>query len=160
MQVEKIVEYVTIFLSSGVGATILGLIISSIAKAISNAKIKKYSKLSDDDKREIAKEIMNSMQGSLKLDADAMVDKATNARISAIEESHNELVKAVNQSLAYTRATMNAVGDFKTISEDSRTVIKELLKEDAKKVEAVKNESIAEISYAAPKEEQEAKVSY
>jgi len=161
MEVEKIVEYVTIFLSSGVGATILGLVIRSIAVAISNAKIKKYSKLTDDDKRAIAKEIMDSMQGSLKLDADAMVDKATNARISAIEESHNELVKAVNQSLAYTRATMNAVGDFKTISEDSRTVIKELLKEDAKKVEAVKNETIAEIKYAAPKEEQaETKVSY
>lgn len=162
MEIEKIAEYVTIFLSSGVGATILGLVIRSIAIAVSNAKIKKYSKLTDDDKKAIADEIMASMKGSLKLDADAMVDKATNSRLSAIESSHNDIVNAINQSLAYSRATMNAVGDFKTISEDSRTAIKELLKEDAKKVEAVKNDTIAEISYAPANEDKQAtaKVSY
>ena len=94
MTTEKIVEYVTIFLSSGVGAAILGAVIRSIALAISNAKQKKYSKLTDEDREAIAKKVkddlFNSIQGTLTLDADAIVDKATNSRLSALESSYND----------------------------------------------------------------------
>ena len=151
MEVEKIVEYVTIFLSSGVGAAILGAVIRSIALAVSNAKVKKYSRLTDDDKKAIANEVkeelFNAMQGKLTLDANALVDKATNSRLSAIEKSYNDIAESINLSTAYARATMNAVGDFKTISEDSRQAIKELLKEDVSKVAVVKDEAVAEIKY-------------
>ena len=40
---------------------------------------------------------------------------------------------------------MNAVGDFKTISEDSRTAIKKLLSESVAKVEEVQPEKVAAI---------------
>lgn len=149
MTTEKIVEYVTIFLSSGVGAAILGAVIRSIALAISNAKQKKYSKLTDEDREAIAKKVkddlFNSIQGTLTLDADAIVDKATNSRLSALESSYNDIVKAVNLTTEYARATMNAVGDFKTISEDSRTAIKKLLSESVAKVEEVQPEKVAAI---------------
>jgi len=149
MEIEKIVEYVTIFLSSGVGAAILGAVIRSIALAISNAKIKKYNKLTDDDKKAIANEVkeelFNAMQGKLTLDANALVDKATNSRLSAIEKSYNDIAESINLSTAYARATMNAVGDFKTISEDSRTIIKKLLSEDVAKVDEVQPEKVAAI---------------
>jgi hypothetical protein len=166
MDVKQIVEYVTIILSSGLGATILGLVIRSIALAVSNAKIKKYSKLNDDDKKAIAdevkKELFNSLQGELTLNADAIVDKATNSRLSELEKAYNDIAKAVNLSTQYSRATMNAVGDFKTISEDSRSLIKELLKEDVAKVEEVADTKLAEIkieSKVEPKQEV-SKVSY
>lgn len=149
MTTEKIVEYVTIFLSSGVGAAILGAVIRSIALAISNAKQKKYSKLTDEDREAIAKKVkddlFNSIQGTLTLDADAIVDKATNSRLSALESSYNDIAKAVNLTTEYARATMNAVGDFKTISEDSRTAIKKLLSESVAKVEEVQPEKVAAI---------------
>lgn len=149
MTVKQIVEYVVIFLSSGLGATILGLVIRSIALAVSNAKIKKYSKLNDEDKKAIANEVktelFNSLQGTLTLDADAIVDKATNSRLSALEDSYNDIAKAVNLTTEYARATMNAVGDFKTISEDSRTIIKKLLSEDVAKVDEVQPEKVAAI---------------
>lgn len=149
MTTEKIVEYVTIFLSSGVGAAILGAVIRSIALAISNAKQKKYSKLTDEDRDAIAKKVkddlFNSIQGTLTLDADAIVDKATNSRLSALESSYNDIAKAVNLTTEYARATMNAVGDFKTISEDSRTAIKKLLSESVAKVEEVQPEKVAAI---------------
>ena len=149
MTTEKIVEYVTIFLSSGVGAAILGAVIRSIALAISNAKQRKYSKLTDEDREAIAKKVkddlFNSIQGTLTLDADAIVDKATNSRLSALESSYNDIAKAVNLTTEYARATMNAVGDFKTISEDSRTAIKKLLSESVAKVEEVQPEKVAAI---------------
>lgn len=149
MTTEKIVEYVTIFLSSGVGAAILGAVIRSIALAISNAKQKKYSKLTDEDREAIAKKVkddlFNSIQGTLTLDADAIVDKATNSRLSALESSYNDIAKAVNLTTEYARATMNAVGDFKTISEDSRTAIKKLLSESVAKVDEVQPEKVAAI---------------
>lgn len=170
MSVEKIVEYVTIFLSSGVGAAILGAVIRSIALAISNAKQKKYSKLTDADKKAIAEEVknllFNSMQSSLTLDANAIVDKATNSRLSALESSYNDIVKAVNQTTAYSRATMNAVGDFKTISEESRSIIKHLLKDDVAEVKEVVDTKVAEIKFEkeetkeAVAEKTESKVSY
>ena len=170
MSVEKIVEYVTIFLSSGVGAAILGAVIRSIALAVSNAKQKKYSKLTEDDKKAIAEEVKNelfkSMQSKLTLDANAIVDKATNSRLSALESSYNEIVKAVNQSTAYSRATMNAVGDFKTISEDSRAIIKNLLKDEVAKVDEVVDQKVVEIKFEkeeakeAAEVKTESKVSY
>lgn len=149
MTVEKIVEYVTIFLSSGLGATILGLVIRSIALAVANTKAKKYSKLTEDDKNAIAKKVeddlFNRIQGTLTLDADAIVDKATNSRLSVLEDSYNDIAKAVNLTTEYARATMNAVGDFKTISEDSRSIIKKLLSEDVAKVDEVQPEQVAAI---------------
>lgn len=149
MTVKQIVEYVVIFLSSGLGATILGLVIRSIALAVANTKAKKYSKLTEDDKNAIAKKVeddlFNRIQGTLTLDADAIVDKATNSRLSALEDSYNDIAKAVNLTTEYARATMNAVGDFKTISEDSRTIIKKLLSEDVAKVDEVQPEKVAAI---------------
>lgn len=167
MEVQKIVEYVTIFLSSGVGAAIFGAIIRSIALAVSNTKAKKYSKLNEEDKKAIANEVktelFNSLQGELTLNADAIVDKATNSRLSELEKAYNDIAKAVNLSTQYSRATMNAVGDFKTISEDSRNIIKGLLKEDVAKVEEVADTKLAEIKIeskvAEPKQEV-SKVSY
>lgn len=167
MEIKTIAQYVTIFLSSATGATIIGFIIKAIAIAVASVKEKKHSKLTEADKNDIANKVktdlFNSLQGSLTLDADAIVDKATNARLSALEQSHNELVKAINQATAYTRATMNAVGDFKTVSTDSKEAIKKLLKEDAVEVKEVADTKLAEIkieSKVAEAKQEVSKVSY
>ena len=55
MSTEQIMTYVVAFLSSGVGATVITVIVKSIVNAICTYKTKKVSRLTDGDKKEISR---------------------------------------------------------------------------------------------------------
>jgi len=55
--VQTILNYVITFLSTGVGATVITIIIKAIVSAIANVKSKKYSKLTETDKSDIVSRV-------------------------------------------------------------------------------------------------------
>ena len=128
---QTIINAVTIFLSSSVGATVLGAVFKTVINAITSIKTKKYSKLTEADKHEIAELAANSLyakiHGGVIVDMDAQIDKATSRRITAIEQSQNAIIGQMEQLLGQQRVVLLAIGDFKTISQSSKEQIQGIL---------------------------------
>ena len=101
MSTEQIMTYVVAFLSSGVGATVITVIVKSIVNAICTYKTKKVSRLTDGDKKEISKmvvtDVLTAIQGGVNIDVEAMIDKATNKRLTAIETQFNDIAGQMNK---------------------------------------------------------------
>ena len=131
MEANQIIDAVTLFLSSAVGTTTVGVIVKSAIEAFKAIKTKKYSKLTEADKREIAELAANSLyakiQGGVIVDMDAQIDKATSRRITAIEQSQNAIIGQMEQLLGQQRVVLLAIGDFKTISQSSKEQIQGIL---------------------------------
>lgn len=139
--IQTILNYVIGFLSTGVGAAILGAVIKAIVTAIANVKTKKYSKLTESDKSDIVNEVtsgvLKAIQGGVSVDMDAQLDKATAKRITAVEKSQNEIVEQTNRLMDYQRVVLSAIGDFKTISQYSKEQIQGILKLEAPTMDKV-----------------------
>lgn len=105
---QTIMNYVITFLSTGVGATVITIIIKAIVSAIAGVKAKKYSKLTDADKTEIVDRVADRMliaiQDGVSIDVDGMIDRATNKRLTAMEDKSNEFTDAVNNMLEIIKA--------------------------------------------------------
>lgn len=163
--VQKIIESVVIFLSSGVGAALLGVIVKAIISGIAAVKQKKYGKLSENDKKEIAalvvSSVLEAMQGGVKIDAEAIIDKYTNGRINALEERYNGLIASENKMQEYMRAVLAAVGDFRTISNTSRETIAGLLADNGlAKVETIAIPEQPTVEFSAEKVAEKPAVKY
>lgn len=154
--VQTILNYVITFLSTGVGATILGLVVKSIVTAIANVKSKKYSKLTESDKASIVSEVtqgvLNAIQDGVSVDMDAQLDKATARRITAVEKSQNEIVQAMQTLAEYNKVVLSAIGDFKTISQASKEQIQAILKGKSVKLETVQTTDIPILEVKQPSE--------
>lgn len=128
---QTIINAVTIFLSSSVGATVLGAVFKTIINAVTSIKTKKYSKLTEADKDEIAERSANRLylkiQGGIVVDMDAQIDKATARRITAVEKSQNEIIGNMDELMKQQRVVLSAIGDFKTISQSSKEQIQSIL---------------------------------
>lgn len=98
-KLETILNYVVAFLSSGVGATLIGVIV----KLFLNYKGKKFAKLTEQDEERISKKtaqiVLNAIEGGVSIDADALVDKATNKRLDGVEGKFNDLVTMCNEQM-------------------------------------------------------------
>ena len=129
--IKEILNPIMIFLSSGVGATVLGVIVRAIITAVSNAKNKKYAKLTDAEIENIAEKsasmVLAAIKDGVNIEADALLDKYTQTRLNNLESKFNEISSATNAQLEYARAVLGAVGDFRTISLEHKTQIQELL---------------------------------
>lgn len=153
---KTIIDAVMIFLSSSVGATILGIVGKAVANAIASVKIKKYSKLTDSDRAVIVSEVkdgvLNAIQGGVSVDMDAQIDKATSRRITAVEKSQNDIVEQMEQLMNYQRVVLAAIGDFKTISQSSKEQIQAILKGTVLSLEKVQTieQPILEIKQETP----------
>lgn len=163
--VQKIIESVVIFLSSGVGAALLGVIVKAIVSAVAAVKQKKYGKISETDREQIAALVVSSlleaMQGGVKIDAEAIIDKYTNGRISALEERYNGLIASENKMQEYMRAVLSAVGDFRTISNASRETIAGLLAENGlSKVETIAVSEQPTVTFSTEKVTEKPAVKY
>lgn len=138
MSTEQIMTYVVAFLSSGVGATAITVIVKSIVNAICTYKTKKVSRLTDGDKKEISKMVVTDMltaiQGGVNIDAEAMIDKATNKRLTAIEEQFNGIATQMNKLSAILVAEGQVLSEFKTPSLASRETLNAVLADELKKL--------------------------
>lgn len=138
MSTEQIMTYVVAFLSSGVGATVITVIVKSIVNAICTYKTKKVSRLTDGDKKEISKMVVTDMltaiQGGVNIDAEAMIDKATNKRLTAIEEQFNGIATQMNKLSAILVAEGQVLSEFKTPSLASRETLNAVLADELKKL--------------------------
>lgn len=136
---QTILNYVITFLSTGVGATVLTIIIKAIVTAVTNVKTKKYSKLTELDKSAIVEQVkdgvLNAIKDGVSVDMDAQIDRATARRITCVERSQNEIVEQVNRLIEYQKTVLSAIGDFKTISPESKERIKEILSQTNKTIE-------------------------
>ena len=128
---KTVIDAVVIFLSSSVGATILGIIGKTVVNAIASVKTKKYSKLTDSDRTlivaEVKEGVIAAIRGGVSVDMDAQIDKATARRITAVEKSQNEIIAQVSQLMNWMRVVLLAIGDFKTISQPSKEQIQGIL---------------------------------
>ncbi len=138
-QIKEIINPIVIFLTSGTGALLIGVVVKAIVAAVATVKSKKAAKLTEADKQDIANKLLQAMQGGLKVDMDAELDRATNKRMTAMEERLNEFSELMNKVINVSSATMSAVGDFKTISQESREKIK-ALSDDVSSARAAKFE--------------------
>ena len=156
--IQTILNYVIGFLSTGVGAAILGAVIKAIVAAIANVKTKKYSKLTEADKTDIVNEVtsgvLKAIQGGVSVDMDAQLDKATAKRITAEERSQNDIVEQTNRLMDYQRVVLSAIGDFKTISQTSKDRIQGILKQDAPSLDKVQTieQPVLEVRETSPEE--------
>lgn len=137
MEMEQILQTITIVASSGIGGIVLGVIAKIIANVIVKKASAKSSKLNEKDKDEIAKKVLDAIGDGFKVNAQSMLDEYTNKRIASVEEKTNDIVGAVNKVVDYNKAIMSAVGDFKTISPESKNAIQSLLKDEAVAVEEI-----------------------
>lgn len=151
--IKEVLNPVIIFLTSGVGATLLGVIIKAIITAVANTKNKKYSKLTETDRAEIAEgtaaTVLNAVKGGVNIEADALLDKYTNGRIDALETKYNELIAAANRTQEYMRAVLAAVGDFRTITAESKSRIQTLLQGAEETVTAIKTMPVPTVTVDA-----------
>lgn len=138
MSTEQIMTYVVAFLSSGVGATVITVIVKSIVNAICTYKTKKVSRLNESDKSEIAesaaKSVLAAISGGVNIDAEAMIDKATNKRLTAIEEQFNGIATQMNKLSAILVAEGQVLSEFKTPSLSSRETLNAVLADELKKL--------------------------
>ena len=138
MSTEQIMTYVVAFLSSGVGATVITVIVKSIVNAICTYKTKKVSRLTDGDKKEISKmvvtDVLTAIQGGVNIDVEAMIDKATNKRLTAIETQFNDIAGQMNKLSAILVAEGQVLSEFKTPSLASRETLNAVLADELKKL--------------------------
>lgn len=141
MTTEQIMTYVVAFLSSGVGATVITVIVKAIVNAICTYKTKKVSRLNEADKAEIAesaaKSVLAAISGGVNIDAEAMIDKATNKRLTAIEEQFNNIATQMNKLSAILVAEGQVLSEFKTPSLASRETLNAVLADELKKLPLV-----------------------
>ena len=141
MSTEQIMTYVVAFLSSGVGATVITVIVKSIVNAICTYKTKKVSRLTDGDKKEISKmvvtDVLTAIQGGVNIDVEAMIDKATNKRLTAIETQFNDIAGQMNKLSDIVVAEGQVLSEFKTPSLGSRELLNAVLSDSLKKLSAL-----------------------
>ena len=141
MSTEQIMTYVVAFLSSGVGATVITIIVKSIVNAICTYKTKKVSRLTDGDKKEISKmvvtDVLTAIQGGVNIDVEAMIDKATNKRLTAIETQFNDIAGQMNKLSDIVVAEGQVLSEFKTPSLGSRELLNAVLSDSLKKLSAL-----------------------
>lgn len=129
--VQTILNYVITFLSTGIGATVLTIVIKAIVSAITNIKTKKYSKLTEADKTEIVERVANkiiaTIQDGVHIDTDGMIDRATNKRLTVMENKMNEFVEMVNKVYEIVKAQGNVLCELKTPSQGARGHLQELI---------------------------------
>ena len=138
MSTEQIMTYAVAFLSSGVGATVITVIVKSIVNAICTYKTKKVSRLTDGDKKEISKmvvtDVLTAIQGGVNIDVEAMIDKATNKRLTAIETQFNDIAGQMNKLSDIVVAEGQVLSEFKTPSLGSRELLNAVLSDSLKKL--------------------------
>lgn len=120
VSIETVMTYVVAFLSSSVGATLLTIVIKAIVNAVAGYKTKKVSKLTDGDKDEIAnkvtQKVLTAISGGVSIDAEAMIDKATNKRLDAYDAKFNEFSTVINKLYSLGIAQGKVLVDLKTPS--------------------------------------------
>lgn len=159
MSTEQIMTYVVAFLSSGVGATVITVIVKSIVNAICAYKTKKVSRLNESDKSEIAesaaKSVLAAISGGVNIDAEAMIDKATNKRLTAIEEQFNGIATQMNKLSAILVAEGQVLSEFKTPSLSSRETLNAVLADELKKLPIIPLLEQAKLVVAHKEEQKE-----
>ena len=138
-QLKLILEWVCGLLGGGTGATIIALLIKHVVDKRAEVKVAQSSTLSEAQIDAIAdrtaKKVEKNIKGKITIDIDAQLDRATNKRISAIEEQQGKIVDAVNRTANYSRATMSAIGSFRSIPVASQQEIAKLAKDAPAQVE-------------------------
>ena len=154
MSTEQIMTYVVAFLSSGVGATVITVIVKSIVNAICTYKTKKVSRLTDGDKKEISKmvvtDVLTAIQGGVNIDVEAMIDKATNKRLTAIETQFNDIAGQMNKLSDIVVAEGQVLSEFKTPSIGSRELLNAVLSDSLKKLSVLPLLEQAKLVVAQP----------
>lgn len=154
MSTEQIMTYVVAFLSSGVGATVITVIVKSIVNAICTYKTKKVSRLTDGDKKEISKmvvtDVLTAIQGGVNIDVEAMIDKATNKRLTAIETQFNDIAGQMNKLSDIVVAEGQVLSEFKTPSLGSRELLNAVLSDSLKKLSVLPLLEQAKLVVAQP----------
>lgn len=162
--IKEVLNPVIIFLTSSVGATLLGVVIKAIVSAVAAAKSKKYSKLTESEREDIADKaaakVLDAVSGGVNIEADALLDKYTQGRIDALETKYNELIGAANKTTEYMRAVLSAVYDFRTITLESKAKIQALLADETPTVEKVKVTPVPTVTVTTTETEKKSKVSY
>ena len=160
MSTEQIMTYVVAFLSSGVGATVITVIVKSIVNAICTYKTKKISRLTDGDKKEISKmvvtDVLTAIQGGVNIDVEAMIDKATNKRLTAIETQFNDIAGQMNKLSDIVVAEGQVLSEFKTPSLGSRELLNAVLSDPLKKLSVLPLLEQAKLVVAQPQTSEKA----
>lgn len=139
--IQTVINAVLIFLSTGLGSTILGVIIRAIVSAIKEVKTKKYSRLTEADKSEIADRVAEkvhaTIQDGVRVDTDGMIDRATNKRLTVMESKMNEFTEMVNNVFEIVKAQGNVLCELKTPSQGARAHLQELIGNVPKAIEYI-----------------------
>lgn len=115
MEWETIKTSLIAFFTTGAGATIIAIIISAVKDYAKTKLTAKATKLNDLDKDEIAKKVIDAIQGKISVDMITELDKATRNLITEFKEAHNALIKKTNDNEKMLYAVAKVMAQFKTV---------------------------------------------
>lgn len=139
--VETVMTYVVAFLSSTAGVTMVTIIAKAIVNAICTYKSKKVSKLNDADKAQIANEVTNAVLSAISdgvnINAEAMIDRATNKRLDVMDRKFNEFSELLNKIFSVNIAQGKVLVDLKTPSLSARENLASAIGDNHKEIEQI-----------------------
>lgn len=115
MDFEAIKTSLIAFFTTGAGATIIALIISAVKDYAKTKLTAKATKLNDIDKDDIAKKVIDAIQGKISVDMVTELDKATRNLITELKEKYNELIVKTNGNERMLYAVAKVMAQFKTV---------------------------------------------
>lgn len=122
--VEKIITAIVAFLSTTSGVAFITGLIKAIVSSVTAYKSKKVSKLNEEDENRIAIKssnlVINSIKDGITIEADAMIEKATNRRLEAVESKFNDIAKVSQQQMEVLMTLAQVVLELKSPSLASR----------------------------------------
>ena len=160
MNNEQLAAYILKWVSAVIGSLggVTGIIV--IVKTLIKSKSAKMSAKDKSDIAELAaKRVIEGQNLNIELDISEQIDKATNKRLKAVEDSTNDFIRLINKVIKQQRHIASAVKDFKTISTESRSQLLEDLDDVEETAETVVNPNAAKVAVAA-KIENKIKESY
>lgn len=139
--IETVMTYVVAFLSSTAGVTMITIIVKAIVNAIFTYKSKKVSKLNDADKAQIANEVTNAVLSAISdgvnINAEAMIDRATNKRLDVMDRKFNEFSELLNKIFSVNIAQGKVLVDLKTPSLSARENLANAIGDNHKEIEQI-----------------------
>ena len=82
----------------------------------------------------VVTDVLTAIQGGVNIDVEAMIDKATNKRLTAIETQFNDIAGQMNKLSDIVVAEGQVLSEFKTPSLGSRELLNAVLSDPLKKL--------------------------
>jgi hypothetical protein len=166
METNEIIRQCGIWIASIGGGAVVVNYIAKVILAIINLVIrKKPISLNAADREQISERVAdivsNNMQSGVSVDIDAQIDRATQNRLSLVENKTDEFIRSNNNLKNIVKKLAECIATLKSPDSEKKEALLKAVNEDANDIVAtVNNENVKGIVKILNKHKKEEKVSY